>query len=301
MILDVVIATNEVLSHKPDLVLSHPPQKERYQLADDLWVGELDNRTAERVFDSCEPRGDWIKKPVRAYGQLYAFVREPAPASPLYAWDSDLRLQTCIAISRLVYPTPISFEYAARIAYSPDGPIREIIPGPVKGLGSEAYVANEDRRMWVTTADLEALKDLLSRMLTGQLSSRINGALWHHEFASRIQEISVRWTLICTALEALVHTDRSGSTKQFTKRVSLLASELGTVPFSEDDAEEAYDFRSRISHGHGLASLSNKARNLYERMEEVLRKSLMRAIRDRDFVKIFESDMEIRNRWPVNS
>lgn len=284
----------------PSLRTAEPPPKQQFRLADDLWVGELDNKIAECVLDSCEPCGKWVKKPVRPDNQLYSFVRERAPDNPLYTWDRDLRLQTCIALSRLVHPTPVSFEYAARITYNSDNSIREIIPGPVRGLGSEAYVANEDRRTWLIASDLEELKKLLDKMGTAQLPPRVNRALWHHEFAARIQEISVRWTLICTALEALVHTDRQGSTKQFTKRVSKLAGEL-QVQFSEDEALEAYDFRSRIVHGQGLASLSNKHRDLYERMEEVLRRTLNRAIGEQDFAKTFDSDLEIRNRWSLDS
>lgn len=300
--LDVVIQTTAVTASASQLLLTaEPPPKQQFTLADDLWVGELDNKTAERVLDSCEPCGKWVKKPVRPYCQLYSFVRERAPDNPLYTWDSDRRLQTCIALSRLVHPTPISFEYAARITYNSDNSIREIIPGPVQGLGSEAYVANADCRTWLTTTDLKNLKELLAAMSATELPPRVKRALWHHEFAARIQEISVRWTLICTALEALVHTDRLGSTKQFTRRVSKLAGEFQTVQFSEDDAKEAYDFRSRISHGQGLTSLSDKNRDLYERMEELLRQSVVRAILNPDFAKIFSSDVEIKKHWSLDS
>lgn len=302
VVLDVVIQTTEVTAQaSPSRLTAEPPPKRRFRLANDLWVGELDNQTAARVLDSCEPCGKWVKKPVRPYCQLYSFVRERAPAPPLHTWDSDLRLRTCIALSRLVHPTPISFEYAARITYNSDCAIREIIPGPVRGLGSEAYVVNEDRRMWLTTTDLQELKKLLKAMRAARLPPRVKRALWHHEFAARIQEISVRWTLICTALEALIHTDRHDSTKQFTKRVSKLAGELPTVQFSEDDAKEAYDFRSKVSHGQGLTSLKQNVRDRYERMEEVLRKSVVQAIHNQDFAKIFRNDKEIRKRWPLDS
>ena len=96
-----------------------------------------------------------------------------------------------------------------------------------------------------------------------------------------------------------MHTDRHDSTKQFTKRVSQLASELGAIQFSEDAAKEAYDFRSRISHGQGSVTLDIKTRGLYEQMEEVLRKTIVCAIRDPDFSRIFEGDEGIRTRWPL--
>jgi hypothetical protein len=41
-------------------------------------------------------------KPVQQYGYFYAFVRKvPEPAS-IHDWDTDQRLQTTIALSRLI-------------------------------------------------------------------------------------------------------------------------------------------------------------------------------------------------------
>lgn len=290
---DVVIATHVLFEAQI------APPRERFQLADDLWEGKLEKKTAERVLDSCEPPGYWPKKPKRLFSQLYAFVREPAPAEPSGIWDSDLRLQTCIALSRLIQPTSIGFEYAARITYNSDGSVSEIIPGPVKGFGAEAYVANKNGCNWLARNDLNALKEILRHLPLSNFPQRVQRALWYHEYAARSRDVSVRWTLICTALEALVHTDLHGSTKQFTKRVSQLASELGTIQFSEDAAKEAYEFRSRISHGQGSATLDINTQGLYEQMEEVPRETIVRAMRDPDFARIFERDEGIRTQWPL--
>lgn len=299
LVQDAVIVTTEVLAGELRFLhSSQPPPEARFNLADDLWVGKLDDETAKNILDSCEPTGRWVKKPVKLFSQLYAFVREPASEEPLYTWDSDLRLQFCIALSRLIHPTSISFEHAARITYESDGSVREIIPGPVKGFGSEAYVANENSRNWLITDDLQALREILKQTRLSNLPPRVHRALWYHEFAARTREVSVRWTLVCTALEALVHTDRLHSTKQFKKRVPQLAKELGTCQFSEDDAETAYDLRSRVSHGQGLASLKAQDRNLYERMENVLRHTLVHTIHHPEFAQAFESDQTIQTRWP---
>lgn len=298
---DVVIATNSVLSREQIALLpSEPPPREHFQLADDLWAGKLDSTTAERVLDGCEPPGCWVKKPPRLYSQLYAFIREPAPTVPSYTWDSDLRLQTCIALSRLIQPTSIGFEHAAQITYNPDGSVSEIIPGPIKGFGAEAYVANKNGRNWLTLNDLNVLKALLRHLPLSNLPQRVQRALWTHEYAARTFHASVRWTLISTALEALIHTDRLQSTLQFKKRVSLLASELGTCKFDETDADTAYDRRSRIAHGQGIASLDVKDLDLYRRMEKVLQQALVRAITDPNFAKVFATDEGIRTRWPLS-
>ena len=297
---DVLIVTTEVLAGKPmTLLSSQPPFKGQFKLTDDLWAGELDGVTAQGVLRSCEPPGHWVKRPTM-FQQLYAFWREPCPTEPRYVWDNDQRLQTCIALSRLIYPTSVSFEYAARVFLKKEGVISEIMPGPVTEFGAQAFIASEDLRNWLTTGDLEALKELLT-FTPLNLALRMRRAFWHHEFAARTQDISIRWMLICTALESLVHTDRRYSTKQFKMRVSRIAQEMAACPFSEADADMAYDLRSRLAHGQGLGSLDMKERGIYRRMEEVLRQILLRAIQDQDFAHIFKDDEQIRRRWPVTT
>lgn len=296
---DVVLATNEGLSRAPDLLTSQPPPRDRFQLADGLWVGSLDDAIAEKVLDSCEPPGCWVTRPVRQYGQLYTFVREQVPQTHIYEWDADLRLQTCVALSRLVHPTSVSFRYSAQLVYNADGTVREVAPGPVTDHGANAWVATEDNRDWLIASDLEMLKELVRHLPLSHLPPRVRRALWYHEYAARTRDVSVRWTLISTALEALVHTDRHNSTRQFTVRIPRLAAEMGGCRFSEGDAENAYDFRSRLSHGQGLGDLTAADRQIYQEMETILRHTLLRAIRDPQFAQLFGNDEGIRKQWPL--
>lgn len=67
------------------------------------------------------------------------------------------------------------------------------------------------------------------------LPRRVHNALWHHEYAARTYYLDYRWTLVCTGLEALLHTDTFASTFQFAARVPLLASEFG-ITISETEA-----------------------------------------------------------------
>ena len=299
---DVVIHTNEGLflgSRSP--VESIPLLPPRFDLAADLWIGRLDDGIAEMVLDSCDPPGYGLNKPVRQFGQLYAYVREPAPPQPAEKWDSDSRLQTCVALSRLVHPTLISFRYAARILYDSDATVWQIIPGPVTGHRADAWVATEGHRDWLTPRELDELKELVTHMPLSHLPPRVWRAFWYHEFASRTRYVDVKWTLISTALEALVHTDRSRSTAQFTVRVPGLAAELKGCDFSKADAETAYEVRSQLSHGQGLENLEDNARRVYQRMEIVLRGVLVRAIQDAEFAQVFALEEEIRSRWPLPS
>ncbi|MBI2072373.1 MAG: hypothetical protein HYT81_04935 [Gemmatimonadetes bacterium] len=299
---DVVIHTNEGLFQGPGVrIESIPPPAPLFQLATDLWLGKLDDEIAERVLDSCEPAGYGNEKPVRQFGQLYAYVREPAPAEPLYVWDSDSRLLTSVALSRLVHPTLISFHYAARILYDSDGTVSRIIPGEVRGAAAEAWVAIEGHRDWLNPTEREELKQLVARLPLSHLPPRVWRAFWYHEYSARTRYVDVKWTLISTALEALVHTERSRSTAQFTVRVPAVAGELTGCNFSKADAEIAYEFRSRLSHGQGLGELDDNARRVYQRMEAVLRRVVVRAILEAEFAQVFAAEDGIRSRWPLPS
>ncbi|MFQ5539640.1 MAG: hypothetical protein ACE5FB_04515 [Candidatus Binatia bacterium] len=295
---DVVIHTNERVHAAEALFRVERLPRERFQLADDLWVGRLDDEVAQRVFDSCTPPGSWVNPPVRPFGQLYAFVREPAPPDPIYTWDSDKRLLTCVALSRLVHPTSLSFCYAARLIYGSDRVLREVVPGPVKGHGADVFLTDEDGRDWLTTDELEILRDLIRLLTPADLPPRIWRAFWYHEYAVRTFYADVRCTLICTALEALVHTDRSHSTQQFATRVPRLAAEL-EIEFNEDNAEIAYDLRSQLSHGQGVQNLTEDDRRIYTSMETILQQGLVRAIRDTNFAQTFSTPERIRDRWPL--
>lgn len=297
LIQDVVIHTNDFC--QPEQVLTQPPYQGRFQLADDLWVGRLDDQISDTVLDVCDPPGLWARKPPRLFGQFYAYVREPIPAEKMYEWDTDNRLLTCVALSRVVHPTSISFQYAAQIVYGSNGKVKEVVPGPVKGHGADASPPNEDQRDWLIRSDLEALRELFQHFSRADLPPRVWRALWYHEYAARTRYADVRCTLITTALEALVHTDRQRSTHQFIERVPGIAADVGVVNFSRDDAETAYDLRSRLSHGQGLAVFIQAERQIYERMELIVRAAIKRAILDKQFGLVFSSEDLIRAQWPL--
>lgn len=140
------------------------------------------------------------------------------------------------------------------------------------------------------------------------LPDRLRRALWYHELTAGMIQLNVRWALICTALEAIVHTDRNKSTKQFTIRVPLLANDVGISEFSTAEADEAYEYRSRLAHGGTLADprkgttadLDKQALPLYWLLECILREVLKKALSDLKYAAIFESDDTIRRRWPVD-
>jgi len=211
--------------------------------------------------------------------------------------------------SGIYHPTTISLRYSARAVLHLDGEVDEIIPGPIYGSGSEVWLAStKNYRNWLTESDIDPLRDLVNQasFILKNMPPRLSRAMWYHEYASRIEYIDVRWTLICTGLESLVKTDRHGSTKQFKTRLIALAVELG-VPLTDLDADTAYDYRSGLVHGQGLppvnkisASIDEDPRtDLYTKCETVLRAAILRALRAADFRAIFSDDDAIRKRWPV--
>lgn len=296
MTLDVALHTNEGLfaGMEDSFFDSDAPPNRRFEIADDLWVEKLNDELVKIIFESCDPPGLFPRDPKQQFDQLYTFVREVPPEDTTYVWDGDGRLQTCVVLSRLVRPTSVAFRYSARIISH-----QEVVPGPVRGSSAHAFVTPGYRHDWLSQSDLATLRILLRQYSPARLPERVQRALWYHEYAAWTYYSTVRWTLVCTALEALVHTDRLGSTQQFRTRVPQLARSVGILNFSEQDAGAAYDLRSRLAHGQGLRSLAPTDLTLYEQLETILRSAVKLSIEDANFAEAFAKEDNIRGRWPI--
>jgi histidyl-tRNA synthetase len=278
---------------------------ERVQLADDIWVGRLEEELANDVIERCEPPGM-----LGAPGpfQMYSFVRDVAVrAGDVSTWDYEQSLQLCIMLSRLVHPTTVSTGYAARVRFLEEGTVGLITPGPVKGQGAYAFISGENHRNWLTRAELRELSTLLERPFSS-LPERVRLACWYHEFAATLYYVEVRWPLICTGLEALTETDKYNLTGQFVRRVARLARVLEVGGFDESDALAAYQIRSALVHGQGFLNLPRielsegrpeingypERIHLYSKLETILRLALKRAVAGYDFSDLFKDEPTIR-------
>ena len=178
--------------------------------------------------------------------------------------------------------------------------LKEVFPAQIVGVSRDAFLSPSRTRDWLTEADAHLLAEIVATTKQ-ELPRRLHNALWHHEYATRTYYLDHRWTLVCTGLEALAHTDRSRNTVQFTSRVPRLAAELG-IQISEADAVEAYHLSSRLAHGvsfvaSGSAQGPSAAQpQLYDLLEDTLRNAVLRGIRDKSFVDVFRDDDEIRKR-----
>jgi hypothetical protein len=295
---DVVVHTN-VNTFSNLRFQSEPPLPDHFQLGSDLWIGKIEAEASRIIFDLNEPSYHGTQTPVIQFAQLYSFVSEtPGDANP-YEWDQNSRLQNCVAISRLLVPTSVSFRYAGRIRYNTNHNIADISPANIRGVAVDTFLSTKPERDWLTEADGIRLRDLLARMDSKPLPPRANRALWYHEYAVRTYYVELRWVYVATALESLVHVSRESSGRQFRERVSQMAAELGVANFGPDEAKQAYHLRSQLAHGQLLGGLAAPDRQLYDLMETVLRAALLKSIEDVGFSDTLGDDQKIKKRWSV--
>lgn len=295
---DVVVHTNSNTFANPRFK-TEPPLPDPFQVGTDLWIGRIDGEAAKIIFDLCEPSFHGTPKPVIQYAQLYSFVREIQGGANPYEWDKDGRLQNCVAVSRLLAPSGVSLRYAARVRHNTDHSVADISPADIRGVPVDTFLSGRPERDWLTEADGIRLRSLMARIDSKPLSPRANRAFWYHEYAVRTYFVELRWVYVATALESLIHVSREFSGLQFRERVAQIAAELGVPGFGIGEARQAYHLRSLLAHGQQLGGLAPADRQLYDSMEEVLRRALLRSIEDDVFADTLGDDQKIKKRWPV--
>lgn len=298
---DVVLHTNMGM-FAPDfqqLARTQPPVENKVQGVSGLFIERLDLQLAKAIMDTCEPKTLGVMAPVRQFAHMYAYVRELNPQTSAIRWDEDHRLSRLVAISRLVHPTYVGLRYAARVSQNNNS--LRIVPAEIHGLAVDTFLSPSHKRDWLTKeeAELAVEVDAKSEPLTqGSFPRRVSRALWYYDYAQKTYYADLRWTLIATALEALIHTGTRGSTKHFTHRVPALAADVGAVALTTDECEAAYDYRSRLSHGDGfLSDMPAADIMLYDKLEETLRLTVLKAFREAIFATIFLDDSQIAARW----
>jgi hypothetical protein len=285
------------------LATSSPPIKDRVELGSGLWVGRLEGDLASALMDTCDPVLLGVLKPVRQYAQFCAYVRELDDHADLYRWDTDSRLQRCVGMSRLIHPTTVGFRYAARIRSGSSLDALKIVPAEIYGVSVDVFLSPNHERDWLTNDEAQCLAKLSAVSETLQqpaFPARVSRALWYFDYAQRTYHADLRWTLVATALEALVHTGKEGSTRHFRYRVPALASEVGPRLVTPTEADTAWGTRSRLSHGDGfLFSLPDADIALYDKLEDTLRLAILKAFLDPAFASVFTDDAQIAKRWPA--
>jgi hypothetical protein len=276
-----------------------------YQIADDVWLGDINSELTEAVMDACDPRYENFS-PRRQYGSAYALIRLRAPAPDSLQFDPDKLLGAIAALSRLVHPTSIGFSYAARVRY-PEYGGRQIIPGAPSNLNPHAFVS-EELSDWLVPADVPALVDLVNSYQRKNAPQRVRSALWNHESAFRNYFLENRWAMIVTGIESLVHVRDekdprngrpAGSTRVFAQRGSQLATILGIPGLGDAELRRSYAMRSEIVHGGGVPTAGAAEKTLYETTERLLSACIARALLDEEFAAQFQSDESVQSALPL--
>jgi|HubBroStandDraft_6_1064221.scaffolds.fasta_scaffold596436_1 hypothetical protein len=284
-----------------ELLASFPSVKDRFELGRGLWLGRLDSDLANALMDTCEPKVLGIPAAVRQYAQMYAYGRDLSPDAEIHRWDDDHRLSRLVAMSRLIHPTTVGFRYAARVRHSDQ--ILTIVPAELYGISPDVYLSPSHTRDWLTVPEAELLAgvDAESEHLTQpSFPKRVSRALWYFDYAQRTYYADLRWTMIATALEALIHTGTANSTRHFKFRVPALAAEVGAPAMTASESDAAYDHRSRLSHGDAfLYDIPQADINVYDKLEETLRLTILKAFREPSFAAVFLEDSRIEARWPA--
>lgn len=293
---DVVVHTNAGVFGRDEMLRNYPPIQQRLELSAHISLEFIQPEIAKAIMDVCDPKVLGIPSPVRQFAQLYSFVRQLPRDQDIYRWDEKNELTATLGLSRLVHPTSVGLSYAARLGYEQER-VKEIFPAQIVGVSKHVFLSPSRTRDWLTEAEARSLSKIVPK-LNEILPKRVHNALWHHEYALRTFYLDHRWTLVCTGLEALVHTESTKNTRQFAARVSRLASELG-ITLSEVEAIEAYDMRSRLAHGVSFIATGTVQLQLYDRLEDTLRTAVLRGMQDKSFATIFDDDDQIRKRWPI--
>lgn len=270
------------------------------RVTDDVELGPAyapDDKLPDAIRRACSAPGENFN-PVLHETYIYVLVRHRAPTQnqSLFNWDSDQRLQVCIALSRLIRPTSMDFHLSARIIGT--GDTRQIVPGAVYGFGCRAWTSTPGRD-WLDQADVDAWGTLADQYFKSTPPDRLRRAMWYHEYAARSFLLEVRTPMCVTGLEALVNTDPFHAGRQFRKRIARLAIAVGASPVSQQRARDMYELRSKLVHGESIAGTPYPDHlNIYMHMEEILRLTLRQSIQDASFASQFTAKATVDAAFP---
>jgi hypothetical protein len=270
-----------------------------FRIADDIWIERFDKELGKNIETACSPAQDNISD-VGYDRHLYAFVRK-VPNGEKSKYEGMSRLAGLIALSRLVNPTSTGDRYCARIFRygDPNSPIEA-----VRFFGVSPDVSLIDgRRDWLSAEDGKTLLNLVP-WLTETMHRRVHHAYWNHEGALRSYYLDVKWTLVVSAFEALVTTQKDFVSLQFRERVKQLADHF-KIPITVDELKKAYELRSALVHSQKflfeLETVLPKEKHvpLYGRLEALLRKALLECLLDAKFGDYFRNEVSVDSRWSV--
>lgn len=276
------------------------------QLPGDVRIERLEGELPDRLLLATDLRGEnW--DPTRQYHVVHAYVRtvwqeaDGEPPDHLYRWDAGGRLYQCVQLSRLVRDNATSTEHAVRRLIRADSSERLV---PFDGFGSHvAYRLYPKQEGWLDVGEAQKLDVLLRAYWGGPaLPERVGRGLRRVESVTRERYLEDALPLVVGGLESLLKVGRDFARTQFAQRVPALAQEVG-VMLTHTQCGELYDDRSALVHGDHVDLFLPHDRSAFEQgfvaLQETLRRTVRRAIENRQFAAVFQQDTAITARWPA--
>jgi hypothetical protein len=274
---------------------------ERFSLSDDIWIERLDESLAKKVQKACEPPHYNIG--TQEYDRhLYAFVQRVADVEHR-PYEGLETLHAVLALSRLIHPTSVGDRYCAKIFHYglPDSSIYAV---QYRGISPDIFLGAKQRD-WLSAEDGKTLRGLMPWLSKEKpMHHRVHRAYWYHEYVMRSSMLDIRLPLVATGLEALINTSEHSSGTQFHVRVAQLAAASG-IAFSETEAKKAWKLRSKLAHAeaflYGLGTVlpANEHNDLYEKLEAILRSTVLRCLLSESFGDRFRDKDAVDAHWPL--
>jgi hypothetical protein len=274
---------------------------ERFALSEDIWIERLEESLAKKVQKACEPPHYNIG--TQEYDRhLYAFVQRVADIEHR-PYEGLETLHAVLALSRLIHPTSVGDRYCSKIFHYglPDSSIYAV---QYRGISPDIFLSAKQRD-WLSPEDGTTLRGLMPWLSKDKpMHHRVHRAYWYHEYVMRSSMLDIRLPLVATGLEALINTSEHGSGTQFHVRVAQLAAASG-IPFSETEAKKAWKLRSKLAHAeaflYGLDTVqpANEHNDLYEKLEAILRSTVLRCLLDESFGDRFRDTDAVDAHWPL--
>lgn len=271
-------------------------------LPGDVRIEQIEHALGERLLDACEMRGErW--SPARQYSVMHAYVRD-VPRDRwdqhIYEWDDENLLWTALALSRLIRPNATACDHAVRQIVDSDGSER-LVPHDA-AEGRVAFRVDDGSRNWLDVGEAEQLAALLDAYDPDVLPQRVRVALSLADITARERYVEGALPLVVAGIEALLKVGRSYLSAQFEQRAAALAGEFA-IALDRDRCASAYDDRSGLVHGAHVdlsaPAVHTDFMNTFDALHRTLRAALRQAIERPGFAAVFDSDEEIRTRWPT--
>lgn len=245
---------------------AHPPAGLRYadngrlvdpgpaDLGRGLMLGDLDREECSLVVNACSQRGHFFY-PCHAEGIRYAFWRDVtsqafnASGVVTSSWDDGNVIVTALALSRWVHDNAAGTELAAQIVNYADGAV-QVRPQAIYE-SSHVYRLPLVERDWLDAGDAAALRALLDVYWERRalMPERVSLAIGRGELASWSRWPDQALPLVVGGFESLIATRISELTRNFRRRLPLLARMVGLSGVDVDFADRIYTARSEGVHG----------------------------------------------------